>query len=599
MAKGKLLKFKLKKQKKVKTDSKSLNDNMKEGKLKNNFISFKNLKISNKLLIGFAIIMIIFAITIGVAILNMNIISNSLQQFYDQQYKVSNSCVLARNAISGIENNMLRIMLTRGSTNEYINNVENEVNSLNEAILAIETGFTGDKELVTKFKSIIDESESYKKNILMLAKSQNATGANNILNANYLPLIDEASNVLSEIETSVDNDINEAILKSRKIFTSSVASVIILFVISLAIAIISSILITRGIVKPIKNVEKVAYDMSQGKLNAELVYDSNDELGILAKSIKNTTDTLSQYINNISLTLDKISKGNMQIDFDIDYIGDFEPIKDSIEQISTSLSKSLSSINQSSEQVASGAEQVASGSQALSQGSIQQANAIDSLSVSISDISNKVKINTVSAENASKFSQEVQAEVEKGNVLMKQMVDAMSEIEEASSKISKIIKTIDDLAFQTNILALNAAVEAARAGEAGKGFAVVADEVGSLAGKSAESAENTTELIENTIKAIHKGTKLASETAKALDAIVKGAKQSTVYIDQIVVASNEQLDSIDNVINGVEQISAVVQTNSATAEESAAASQELSSQANMLKHEVAKFKLLDEEVSEA
>lgn len=584
--------IKLPKEKKVKTKN-SLTKNNDEIKYKR--FQLKNFKISLRLLIGFAIVLLFFAITIGVSIINLRNVSINMDRFYNELYETSRSCVNARNAVMGIENNMLKIISeSDGITNveSYISDIESRGNSLKESIELLEKNFTGDKKLVEIFKGHVENSDKYKEEIYNFARNGGLLGVEKILKFNYLPSLRKASSALTPIEDKALEDINLAIKQADSMYVKAMSVILIVFALGITFAVVSSIMITRSIVKPMVQIEKAASDMARGKLNTEINYESNDELGKLANNIKTTTNILSTYINNISNTLEKISRGNMQIDFNLEYIGDFAPIKKSITKIANSLSSSLYKINQSSEQVASGAEQVAGGSQALSQGALQQASAIDTLSKSISDISNKVKNNTSNAENASSFSLQVQKEVERGNKLMKQMVDSMDDISKASKEISNIIKTIDDLAFQTNVLALNASVEAARAGVAGRGFAVVAGEVKVLAEKSAQSAENTTILIENTVRAIKKGTKIADETAQALNAIVNGSKKSTDYINEIVTASNEQLSSIDDVIEGVERISDVIQTNSATAEESAAASEELSSLANMLKEEVAKFKLI-------
>jgi len=585
-------KIKLPKEKKIKTKKIMTKD---INKIKSKRLQLKNFKISLRLLTGFAIVLLFFAITVGISFINLRNVSINMDKFYNDLYETSRSCVNARNAVMGIENDMLKIISEAdgiSNVESYISDIEMRGNSLNESIALLEKNFTGDLKLISTFKEHIENSNKYKEEIYKFARSGGILGVEKILKFNYLPSLRKAANALTPVETKATEDINLAIKKADSIYLKAMITILSVFVLGITFAVLLSIMITRSIVKPMIQIEKAAADMAKGKLNTEINYESNDELGHLANNIKTTTSILSTYINNISSTLEKISRGNMQIDFNIEYIGDFAPIKKSITKIANSLSNSLYKINQSSEQVASGAEQVASGSQALSQGTLQQANAIDTLSVSINDISNKAKNNTSNAENASNFSMQVQKEVERGNRLMKQMVESMDDISVASKEISKIIRTIDDLAFQTNVLALNASVEAARAGVAGRGFAVVAGEVKVLAEKSTQSAENTTTLIENTVRAIKKGTRVADETAKSLNAIVQGSKKSTEFINEIVVSSNEQLSSIGDVIDGVERISDVIQTNSATAEESAAASEELSSLANMLKEEVAKFRLI-------
>ena len=242
-------------------------------------------------------------------------------------------------------------------------------------------------------------------------------------------------------------------------------------------------------------------------------------------------------------------------------------------------------------EIKNSSDQVSSGAQALSQGATEQASSIEQLSASIIEISDQVRSNAVNANNATSLVESVGKEIDRSNIHMQEMIRAISEISDKSAQIGRIIKTIDDIAFQTNILALNAAVEAARAGAAGKGFAVVADEVRNLAGKSAQAASETTELIESSISAVLNGTRIADETAESLSSVVTGASKITSLMQDISKASNEQANSIGQVTQGIEQISGVVQTNSATAEESAAASEELSAQAQLLNSLVSKFKM--------
>jgi len=258
------------------------------------------------------------------------------------------------------------------------------------------------------------------------------------------------------------------------------------------------------------------------------------------------------------------------------------------------LNNALLNINAASQQVASGSKQVSDSSMALSQGATEQASSIEELTASIEEISAQTKHNAESAKEANTLAELTKENAEKGNGSMKEMLRAMDDIEDSSANIAKIIKTIDDIAFQTNILALNAAVEAARAGQYGKGFAVVAEEVRNLAAKSASASKETTVMIENSIKKVGAGTKIAQETSEALNSIVEEVDKVSRLVNEIAVASNEQSSGIAQINQGIMQVSSVVQANSATSEETAASSEELSGQAELLKEEVAKFKLKQE-----
>lgn len=381
-------------------------------------------------------------------------------------------------------------------------------------------------------------------------------------------------------------------------FYSTIYLLIGLAIFFILIAGLIAFRIAKPIAKPIISMVQRFEKLAQGDLHTEVpVIASEDEIGVLSNTFASTVTTLNNYVGEISSVLTSLSKGDCTVEAHQEYLGDFVSIKTALNVIISNLNSMFTNINQSADQVSSGSDQVASASQALAQGATQQASSIEELSASVTEIANEVNKNATNANNANQISLQASSEVQRGNEHMQQMSAAMQDISEKSNEIGKIIKTIEDIAFQTNILALNAAVEAARAGEAGKGFSVVADEVRNLASKSAEAAKNTTTLIESTIQAVDNGTKIAEETAASLNAIIDGAKKTTDLISEISKASNEQANSINQIMIGVDQISAVVQTNSATSEESAATSEELSGQAKTLKETLAFLKLKDQTAS--
>ena len=379
------------------------------------------------------------------------------------------------------------------------------------------------------------------------------------------------------------------------LYRTSTAIQVGIMVIFLLLSVLVEVRVIRGIRIPVEQIEEAAVKMAQGDLSAQLDYTSKDEFGVLSDQVRKMVHKLKSIIADENAFLKKLADGDYRVESlcPEEYVGEFYPVLVSFNTIADQLNDTFYQISTSADQVSSGAEQVSNGAQTLAQGATEQASSVEELSASINDVSGQVTQNAEAAKLASDKAGDVGTEMEASNQKMQEMIQAMSEISQSSSEIGKIIKTIEDIAFQTNILALNAAVEAARAGTAGKGFAVVADEVRNLASKSAEASKNTSTLIERSIKAVENGTYIADETAQALLKTVEGAEEVTRIINRIAEASDRQANAIGQITVGIDQISSVVQSNSATSEESAAASQELSSQAQVLKNLVSAVHLRD------
>ncbi len=378
-------------------------------------------------------------------------------------------------------------------------------------------------------------------------------------------------------------------LKKSMIFISTIVCVIVA---GISLAIISSVSV-KMIITPIKEVEKLADSMSRGQLNepdtsCKL---SNDELGDFVRKLEKTKHTLNEYITDINQVLSSMARGDFTASPKVEYVGDFSEIKESFYGIQKSLHEIIGNISNSSEAVMNQSMQMEDGSQAVADGTTKQAAAINQLSSSLNNIAEEVKQSADNADEARKISALSADKIKDQSKEIDEMLSAMEEIQEKSDKIQNIMKAINDIASQTNILALNAAIEAARAGEAGKGFAVVAGEVGNLAAKSGESAKQTGELINATIEAVKKGTLIAKNTASTMDEVNELSNRTNNYIVEISRAAADQAEAIAQVKIGIEEISDVVQQNSATAEQTAASCSILSDQSSLLKEQIGKLKV--------
>ena len=455
-----------------------------------------------------------------------------------------------------------------------------------------------DAEEVSLLQAVEDDWSTYQEiheKMFAAADAGNTESAIQMLEGEGMTAYSSLKNALADLAQFNSNGATEAAERSTNIFHNATLALALVVVGTIIIGLALTLFIARCILSPVKEIEAAALKMGQGDFDIEISYQSKDELGVLADQMRDLTRRIHTIIDDENAFLAKMADGDFTVDSTCpdQYIGTFQPLLHSFLGISDRLNQTMSQISTASDQVSSGADQVANGAQVLAQGSTEQASSVEELAASINDVSQQVTQNAESARNASSKAREVGDSMTQCNSKMQEMIDAMAEINDSSQEISKILKTIEDIAFQTNILALNAAVEAARAGTAGKGFAVVADEVRNLAAKSDQAAKATKALIERSVQAVENGTQIANETADSLLSAVEGAQDMGRIVDQISTASDHQADAIDQITLGIDQISSVVQSNSATSEESAAASQELSSQAQVMKGLVSTFRLKD------
>ena len=394
-------------------------------------------------------------------------------------------------------------------------------------------------------------------------------------------------NGMDLIFTAESSELSE---QTGKMVMYMLSAVIFVAAVTAAVAITVSIKMTRSL----RDINRAAQKVAAGELDVTVKAASKDDIGVLADSLGQTTDQLrnySGYISELSDVLNRIAAGDLDISLTMEYKGEFGKLKAALENITASLNETLVSIDTAADQVATGADQVSVGAQALASGSTEQASSIEQLVSTIDDMSEQIKVNAERAEKVSESMDHIGGEANLSNERMNRMLEAMKDINDNTDRISAIIKTIEDIAFQTNILALNAAVEAARAGDAGKGFAVVADEVRNLASRSAEASRNTSALISRTTEAVENGSQIANQTAESLNTVVTSISEIVESIDSIAQNTQKQSEAINHVSTYVEQLSEVTQNNSAASEQSAAAAEELAGQANTMKRLTGKFTL--------
>ena len=511
---------------------------------------FYNIRVRTKILLGFLIVSCITGV-IGIqAITNINKISNLDSKLYEDMTVPLGDVIDLSNSFNNVRGYLRDALLKEDLTDiqAYKIKVNEASNKFDASIDKLDkTTITADgKQVINNIKASKTVYLNIVDKIIQLKIESKGAEAINLLYGEGKPALEALEkNVITYTDLKIKLA-KEASESNNQISESTITLTIIILVAVVIVAVLIGIVISSSISKPINKIITIADKIAEGDFDVTININSEDEIGLLAKSFGKMTEKLNYAMSNI---------------------------------------------NSAAEQVASGSKQVSDSSIALSQGAMEQASSVEELTSSIEEITAQTKMNAENAANANAIAESAKENAEKGYGQMKEMQSAVDEINASSTSIYKIIKVIDEIAFQTNILALNAAVEAARAGQHGKGFAVVAEEVRNLAARSANAAKETAEMIEGSIKKSEKGTKIANQTAEALNRIVEDTVKVADFIKQISIASNEQSEGIAQINQGIMQVSNVVQTNSATAEESAAASEELSSQAELMKEQVNEFNL--------
>ncbi len=499
--------------------------------------------------------------------------------------------------------NEIRSYIVTGDS-KFLDNYNKEINETKTRDKALEkieqSNIIKDLKITEEESSIIENAlqESNKlaeletKAVDIFKSGNKDEAVNLVLSDEYLSMKEKIDTNILKFNSTLEQRADDMISVSETMLIISTILLVIMLIGILVVNLHNNKKTNEHFIKPIQIIEDKMNLLSQGNLNIDIPIEEDDtEIGNLTASINKTKSFLSEYILDIHNVLGQLCKGNMTVQVEKEYIGDFKGIKESLIEIISSLTETFHEIKEITSQVSGGSEQVSQAAQTLSEGSTDQASAIEELAASMGEISVQIR-NTVKNANATNgLVQELVTQIEKSNNDMDKMVNAMTEIEISSTNISEVISTIDSIAEQTNLLALNAAIEAARAGEAGKGFAVVAEEVRKLAEESSNAVKHTSELIEKSIKSVNEGKLIADTTSSSLKEVVEHAKESTKLVNNITQATDEGAQAVEQVKGGIEQIADVVQSNSAIAEESAAASEELTAQAESLNEMLERFAL--------
>ena len=549
----------------------------------------KSLELSKKLILGLGIMVAISAAMMIIAIVSLHDIGGLVNRLYQSPFTVSTQSIMLQKEIQNMGREIRGMVLYEDPS--YFDSVLASSGRAKANLALVEKRFLGDQQLSLDMYQSLDEIEAAGKEINRLVAGGKIEEAKNSAD------IDFRTAMKSGIETSqeiVDFALDKALEFNEDAgiaLENATVMLIVLLVVMVVLCMGVTTVLSRAVSRPISQLTDAAKKLAAGALNIEIDYYSKDEVGTLAEMFREMSGSMKAVIKDIGQQLGAMSNGDFTVAPRAEYTGDYVSIKNALINIRESLSNTLNEINLSADQVFSGSAQVSDSAQTFSEGAADQAGSIEELAAAINEISFQVRETAANMEAARRLTAKAGEQVAVSNRQMEEMLLAMGEIGAKTEQIRAINNTIEEIAFQTNILALNAAVEAAHAGESGKGFAVVAGEVRRLAGKSTDAAKRTSDLIDGTVQAVEKGRKIANITAESLHNVVESTNEVLNTVDKIDEAAQHQAGSIVQVTQEIDQISYVVQNNSATSEESAAASEELSGQAQMLKELVGRFKI--------
>lgn len=565
---------------------------------------FLNLSIGKRLGVTFLYVGIITLLIVVIGLLGFINLNSKVALFYTGPYKLEESVLNAQISIQKIENNINKAYMSKqdNSIKKYTDLAEEEHMKLENSIKVIDKNMevltkTEETKDILSLKTEIDKGARYRKSIVESAIKGDREAINKAYKNDYSPILSHISEELDAIARTSEDYASEYIKDAnfRTIVSLSV------FVILLIIGIIGSLyifkVVTKSITKPVDAIKDAMKEVSQGNLNVDLDYYSNEEFGVLCNSIRTTILQLKEYILNITMVLNTIASKDMTAQVEIEYKGDFSPIKESLEQITRYLGDFLYKVKAAGIEVHDGAEHIAISASEVSNGAVSQNDSIALLRKQIVEIAQQVNENTSNTKYVNDLSSTTEAKALEGSDYMKSLVNAMEAITSHTGKISDVIHVIDEIAEQTNLLSLNASIEAARAGEAGKGFAVVAAEIGKLANQCVRATKSTSDLIRSSINAIIEGGVVAKDTEEKFHAILDSTIKTKEFMESIYKSTLVEKGKLDEIMKFSDHLLEIVEENSASAEESLATSEEFLSQAEILQDLLQGFILPEDDIT--
>lgn len=563
---------------------------------------YKNLSLKKKLFISHGIIIAVAAVIAVLLLVGLNIVKGNVSGIFNGPLANIDSVGKVRYGITDLQRAINRILTEDSSQvgNSYVNfekTVTEDVSLITDSVQQMQNRKmnTESTALLNQLASKIDEGEKVRSKLMTQIKAGRYSEAVELNNNTYLPIVNDIKSLSEQLGNSIDKTAVHYYTMTKYTGVGMTVAGILLLLADVVFGLRVTRKMASAIVEPVQEITEAAKIMYSGDMSIgeRITYESEDEIGQLADALRGTTKNLSDYVNEISAILQRMATGDLTEDSNeiTDFLGDFASIKESFVHILKRFNSTLTNIQTSADEVEEGAGGISQSSQALAEGATDQASAIQQLDATVTSVANMATESARETQQAYDDIQKTVSDAEQEKEKMKELTDEMRRIYEISSEIGNIIVTIENIASQTNLLSLNASIEAARAGEAGKGFAVVADQIGKLAADSANSAAETKELISKTVQEIEKGNAVTETVSQSFDRVIASMNTFADVAHQINETAVNQASALEQVNQGIDQLSAAVQNTASPSEESAAISEQLSAKAEELDTLVRKFKL--------